>query len=385
MSRPVSRLAIVSSIVKKDLVEWSRDLFWVLISALVLVAFGILFWVMPDTVDETIYVGIYPARLGEVFAQATAAEEDASGVLVVGFDTERELTSTIERGKKIEVDGEEQKIQIGIVFPEDFLTGSVSGEASTVRVYVHSTVPEEVTNAMSALVRELAYGVRTLAVGGDPDATFPVVFPDEETMILGPDRAGDQIPFKAKMRPMIAFMMLLMESLALAALIAVEIQTKTVTALIVTPAKTADVLWAKSITGTLLALSQVLLILAIMDSFAGSNVIALLLATLLGAFMATAVGMLTGAAGKDFMGTLFYGTLFLIPLYIPGFAVLFPGSASWIVKVIPSWGVIQTMVSATTYDLNWRDLATPLICATAWCVTLFAAGWLQLERKLQTL
>ena len=101
--------------------------------------------------------------------------------------------------------------------------------------------------------------------------------------------------------------------------------------------------------------------------------------------MATAVGMLTGAAGKDFMGTLFYGTLFLIPLYIPGFAVLFPGSASWIVKVIPSWGIIQTMVSATTYDLSWRDLAAPLICAAAWCVTLFAAGWLQLERKLQTL
>jgi hypothetical protein len=34
-------------------------------------------------------------------------------------------------------------------------------------------------------------------------------------------------------------------------------------------------------------------------------VLALLVAAAVGAVMATAMGMLTGAAGKDFMGTLF--------------------------------------------------------------------------------
>jgi len=385
MSSPVSRLSIITSIVKKDLVEWTRDQFWMAVSALILVMFAIMFWLMPDSVDETMSVGVYPAALGEVFAQAVAADQDASGVLVAGFDSREELITAIEEGRRVVVQGEEQKIKIGLAFPADFASSAFSGELSTVRVYVDGTVPGDVTNAMAAMVRELAYAARVLALGGNPEAAFPVTFPEENIMILGEDRAGSQIPFRDQMRPMIAFMMLIMESLALAALIAVEIHAKTLTALIVTPARTADVLWAKSITGILLALSQVLLILALTNSFANSNVLVLILATVIGAVMATALGMLTGAAGKDFMGTLFYGMLFLIPFFIPAFAVLFPGSASWVVKVIPSWGMIDTMVNATTHDTNWRDVALPLGYSSAWCAILFAAGWLQLERKLQTL
>ncbi len=385
MTRTVSRTAIVVAIVRKDLVEWSRDLFWVLISAMVLVAFGILFWVMPNTVDETIYVGVHPQILGDMFTQAAAVEDDAPGVVVVGYDSVQELIVSIEDERTIHVNGDDHELRIGIVFPQDFLSGSMVGETSTVSVYVHNTVPEEVSNAMSALVRELAYGARVLALGGNPEAALPVTFSEQETMILGPDHAGDQTPFKEQMRPMIAFIMLLMESLALAALIAVEIQSKTVTALIVTPARSADVLLAKSITGTLLALSQVLLILAITDAFADGNVVALLLAALVGALMATAVGMLTGAAGKDFMGTLFYGLLFLIPFSIPTLAALLPGSASWFVKVIPSWGVVHTMATATAGEMRWGDVVTPLAYAAAWSLALLAVGWLQLERKLQTL
>jgi ABC-2 type transport system permease protein len=385
MSRNVSRRSIVASIVKKDLIEWTRDKFWMAISALVLVMFGIMFWLMPDSVDETIHVGIYPATLGEVFAQAAAADQDASGVLVAGFDSREALVSAIEEGRKVVVQGEEQNIQIGLAFPADFTSSAFSGEPSTVHVYVDGTIPVDVTNAMAAMVRELAYAARILALGGNPEAAFPVTLPEQEIMILGEDRAGNQVPYREQMRPMIAFIMLLMESLALAGLIAVEIQTKTVTALIVRPARTADVLWAKSITGVLLAFSQVLLILAITNSFANSHVLALPAAAAVGAVMATAMGMLTGAAGKDFMGTLFYGLFFLIPFFIPALAVLFPGSASWIVKVIPSWGIIETMVSATTYETVWKDVAGPLAYSAAWCVVLLAAGWLQLERKLQTL
>lgn len=384
MISPPSRLSLIATILKKDLIEWSREMFWVVVSGAVLVVFGTLFWLLPDHVDESIYVGVYPTGLAEAFARA-AAEEESEGVQVAWFESEEDLVSAIANGEEVEIDGQGRKVQIGIAFPERFLLSAVTDEVSTVRVYVDASVPEEIANAMSALIREMAYGVRILAMGGDPEAALPARFPDEETMVLGEDRAGDQIPFREKMRPMIAFMMLIMESLALAALIAVEIQTKTVTALLATPARTGDVLWAKSIAGTLLALSQVLIILAITNSFADSNVAALLLAALLGAVMATAVGMLTGAAGKDFMGTLFYGMLFLIPFGAPVFALLFPGSASWVVKVIPSWAVMQAMVGATMYDMKWADIAVLLGYALAWCVVLFAAGWYQLERRLQTL
>jgi len=184
---------------------------------------------------------------------------------------------------------------------------------------------------------------------------------------------------------MFAFMMLLMESLALAALIAVEIQSRTITALLVTPARVSDVLGAKAVTGTCLALAQVLLMLAVTGALVGGNVAALLTATLLGALMAAAIGMLTGAAGRDLMGTLFYGLLFLIPLSIPTFAVLLPGTGSWVVQVIPSWGVIRAMVGASTDGAGWGELAAPLAYATGWSVLLLAAGWIQLRRKVAAL
>jgi ABC-2 type transport system permease protein len=391
MSKKTSHPAIVGSIVRKDMRSWSRDRLWVVLTVLVLVMFGVLFWVLPDSVEETIYVGVYPPELAEALEEATASEEgldtgetEAVGVNVVEFDSEEEMVTTIEEGEKVEVAGGEEEVTIGLAFPEGFIEQTAMGDTSEVTVYVDASVPEEITNAMSALVRELAYGVQALATGQDLEATFPATFPEEETIILGEDRAGDQIPFNEKMRPLFAFMILLTESLALASLIAVEVQSKTVTAVLVTPARMGDFLSAKAITGTVLAFSQALLILLITRAFVG-NVGALILATFLGAIMAAAIGMFTGAAGKDFMGTLFYGMLFLIPLFVPAFAVLFPGTASWVVKIIPTWGVITAMVGATSYEMDWSELAVPLGAAALWCVALFAAGWLVLRRKVQTL
>jgi len=272
-------------------------------------------------------------------------------------------------------------VGIGIVVPPQFVAGVVVGTPSTVRVYVDAQVPTEIAQAMAAMIRELAYGARAVMGGRTPQEVFPVRFLDPETAVLGVDRAGDQIPFRARMRPLLAVMVLLMESLALAALIAVEIHTGTITALLVTPARVSDVLGAKAITGTLLALGQVLLVLALTGALADGNVGVLLVATLLGALMATAVGMLTGASGRDFMGTLFYGIAFLIPFIIPAWAVLIPGSGSWVVQVIPSWGVIRAIVGASAEGAGWKELAAPLAYATGWCALLFAAGWWQLRRK----
>ena len=60
---------------------------------------------------------------------------------------------------------------------------------------------------------------------------------------------------------MLAFFVLMVEAFALASLIAGEVQAKTVTALLVTPARTGDVLAAKTILGTLLAFIQAALLL----------------------------------------------------------------------------------------------------------------------------
>jgi hypothetical protein len=76
MSRPVSRLSIIGSIVKKDLTEYSRDRLWMFLTLLVLVFMVIVFWVLPDRVDESIPVGISGLGNPTVLSGLESAEEE---------------------------------------------------------------------------------------------------------------------------------------------------------------------------------------------------------------------------------------------------------------------------------------------------------------------
>ena len=58
MSRPVSRATIIGAIVRKDLAEYGRDRLWAFLTVLVLIITVGLYWVLPDTVNESIRVGV---------------------------------------------------------------------------------------------------------------------------------------------------------------------------------------------------------------------------------------------------------------------------------------------------------------------------------------
>ena len=70
--------------------------------------------------------------------------------------------------------------------------------------------------------------------------------------------------------------------------------------------------------------------LCIIGAFA-VNAPAVVIIMLLGAVLVTGFGMIAGSYGRDFMGTLLVSMLFMIPLMIPAFGALFPGSS-------PTWG-----------------------------------------------
>jgi ABC-2 type transport system permease protein len=229
---------------------------------------------------------------------------------------------------------------------------------------------------MTSAVREMAYTIS--------GASLPVTLPEQEQIVLGVDRAGAQVPMRERMRPMLAFFVLLVESLALASLIASEVGSRTVTAVLVTPARVADVVLAKGVTGTLLAFGQAVLLLLVTRSFDG-NAPVLLAAVLLGAVLMAGVALLTGSAGRDFMTTLFLGVLFLVPLMVPAFTLLFPGSASAWVQALPSYGIVQAMVGAASYGQGFAELAGHFATAALWTVAVFALGWLTLSRKVATL
>jgi ABC-2 type transport system permease protein len=361
-------LSIVAAIVRKDIIEYTRDRLYVMLSVLSLIVFVAIFWVLPATVDETLVVGIRQTGMEELLSAVEA--EEGTGIRFVEFATSEDLQAAVSGQSGTE------RVSLGMSFPESFLVDISAGRESSVTLYVDGAVPEETRAAMQSFIREIAY---TLA-GHD----LPVTQPAQDTVVLGEDRAGDQVPLREKMKPLFAFFVLLVESFALASLISTEIQERTVTAILVTPARVRELLVAKGVFGTLLAFSQAIVLLLAVRAFVGSP-LALVLAVLLGAVMMTGVGMISGSAGRDFLGTLFYGMLFMIPLAIPAFAALYPGVASFWVRLIPSHGLVQAISAAGPTGGGWSEAAPYLLMSLGWCVVLFAVGVVVLKRKVEAL
>lgn len=355
---------VVRAILRKDLAAYRQDRFFVLLTAAGLVLYPLFFWLLPSTVDETLRLGVAPAQVEELLGTAAA---EGSGIAVVPFDDEDALAEAVLAGS----DG----IAAGLAFPGDFLAATAAGEQTTVRLLLTAEVPPPVRTAMSGLVDELAY-----AVAGEP----PPVDPVTQAVVLGQDRLGDQVPLRDQMRPLLAFFVLLVETLALASLVAAEVQQRTVTAVLVTPATTADFIAAKGILGTGVAFVEAALIMALVGGFATGAPL-LLVTLLLGAALVTGFGMVAGAYGRDFMAVLFLSMLFMVPLMIPAFAVLFPGTAAGWVRALPSYPLVDTIVSVSTAGAGWVDAAPSLLALLGWCAAAFALGAAVLGRRVATL
>lgn len=372
MKGRVGRGAIISAIVRKDIKEYTRDRFFAIMTVVGIVAYVALFWLLPADVDETLTIGVHQTGLDAAFDQMT--EEDDAGLAIKEYKSSAALKNGL--GLKNGERGGDAEIDIGLDFPADFLGSMQAGEPTTVKVYVDGNVPPEIRRAMSSMVREMAF-----AVAGNE---LPVTPLDEDLIVLGEDRAGEQVALRERMRPLYAFLILIMETFALGTLVAAEIKSRTVTAVTVTPARISDFLAAKGIVGTLLAFTEAALLMLLIGSY-GHQPLITLTAILLGAVLVTGVGLIAGSSGKDFIGMIFYSMLFIIPLMIPAFAVLFPGTASAWVKALPSYGLVSTIVDVNSYGAGWADVLPGLASLAAWCMAVFAIGWFTLKRKVESL
>ena len=114
MSCTVSRAAIVGALLKKELTAYSRDLVFLGLTLVVLVAVPFVFHALPDSVDESITLAVYPSidemigeakgtliemgvteeQLAELHGLDLAAEEE--GLTVVELENEERLRGVIE-------------------------------------------------------------------------------------------------------------------------------------------------------------------------------------------------------------------------------------------------------------------------------------------------
>ncbi len=375
MNRPVSRFSIIASIVRKDIAEYGRDKLWAFLTVMVLVVVVVLFWLLPNDVNESIRVGVSGLEDSSVLTALESAEEE--GLLLVPFATAADLEAVV-AGDATPPDQDQAKTAVGIAFPEDFLAATAAGEATAVTVFIDAAVAEEIRTAITSIVRELAFAVAGTEL---PVSTLAA---DEVFVVLGEDRLGNQASARDSFRPLLVFLVLLMEMFIMASLIAKEIHERTVTALLVSPATVGDVLAAKGITGALSGMAQAVIVLVAINALSVQPLLILTL-MLLGAVMVSGTAMLAGSTGKDFMSTLFTGMLFMIPLMIPAFAALFPGTASAWIRALPSYPLVRGLVNVATFGDGWAETLPELGMLLMWCVALFALGWMVLKRKVQTL
>jgi ABC-2 type transport system permease protein len=366
MSERPSRWGIMAAIIRRDFTEFTRDRFYVLISILGLVFFALIFWLLPNTVDETITVGAYGPGIEQLLE--LASEEGEAGLELITYNSRQALGTAVEEG--------EDGVAIGLAFPDDFFETMAEGRRTTVEVLVTANAPDELREAMDAFVTEIAY-----AVSGNG---LPVTGLAQDEIVLGVDRAGDQISLRERMRPMMAFLVLLIEMMSLAGILAAELQRRTVTAVVTTPARLSDFLTAKAIFGTLLAFVQAVILMVAIRSL-GTAPVLLLTVLFLGALLVTGFALIAGAFGRDFLTVLFWSLLFMVPMMIPAFGLLFPGTASFWIKAIPSYGLVEAIVGITSYGDGWAETLPDLAMVLGWTLVAFAVGLAILRRKVETL
>lgn len=339
---------MIRALVVKDFLLFFRNRFFGPVTLLALVAYVAIYFLLPRTVDETLDLAILAPAL-----PAAVSEAQEAGLSLTRFESEESLRAAVE----------------GREFPAGILLPGAGGNPR-ITIFFAADTPPELQEGVTLLVQELSF-----LQSGQP---LPV---EVTTEVLGPDLAGDQIPPRDRIVPLLAVFVLLTETLGLASLLSEEIEGRTIRALLVTPLTIGGLFTAKTITGVLLAFTQSFLLLLLVGGLSRSP-LQIVVALLLGALLFTAVGFLLGALGRDFMSVMAWGIPVIIVLAVPAIGFMLPGTLSRWVRVIPSYYLVDVLHRAINFGAGWQALSANLMILALFDVVLFALGIEVLRRKL---
>ena len=85
-TREPSRAGIVGAIVAKDLLTFSRDKLWMVLTPVALVFIVTMFYLMPPRVDETLVIGVHPPAMAAALRLAMGVGDDQVALTVVPFE-----------------------------------------------------------------------------------------------------------------------------------------------------------------------------------------------------------------------------------------------------------------------------------------------------------
>ncbi len=346
----------VVTLAQKDLAIFFRNRFFAVITVLGLIGFLVMYFVMPRSGDATLKLGLYVPVEVPVFEQLQ--EEGLAIERVASEDVVRQAVS----------DG---RFIAGISLPADILARLLAGDRPTVRLFFAADTPQEAKDAVAAILQELGYRMT--------GRSLPIEVSEE---VLGPDLAGTPLPPRVRLRPLLAVMLLMMETMGLATLISEEIERRTIHALLVTPATVADVFAAKGIAGMSLAFGQAALFMGIVGGLSQQPLV-VLAALFLGAVLVIAAGFLIGAVAKDMLSVLGWSMPVIIILLIPSIGVAVPGSVTGWIRTLPTYYLVDAVHRASSFGAGWETVWQNLLILAGFDLVLAWLGVVFLRRRMR--
>jgi ABC-2 type transport system permease protein len=350
-------LNMIAALVLKDITLMYKNRFFAFISIVGLLVYIAIYFALPRTVDETLEMGISGPGLPDQMSRQLQEQ----GLILRSYESEAALRAAVEAGDE----------PVGIATPPDFLLTLAGGGQPQVTVYFQSTLPSEFRQMYSMLLEELMHTL----VGQELNL-------EVEEILLGPDMAGQQVPPRDRILPMLAVFILTMEIWGLANLISTELETGTLRAILVTHLKLEGLFTSKGITGMSLAFTQVLILLAITGGLRTEPLLVIAI-LLLGSLLITGISFLIASVSRDFMTVMGWGMLALILLAIPSFNLMLPGLTTNWIRILPSYYFVDSLAQVMSFGAGWSQVSGSLLILLAWGAGFFGFGVFVLERKMR--
>ncbi len=347
---------IIKTLILKDLKLFFRDKFFGLMSIVTIAMFIVFYFILPRAVNEKVEIGYYAPYTPGLLD----VEIEEEGIVIRNVETEDELKhSVISRD-----------FHIGISIPGDIHEALMSGEEPELFIYYSSEVPDEVKELYTILVNEMINEFSGLKM----ELTH-------HEIVLGPDMGGKQVPHRDRLLPVMAFMLLIMETMGLANLITSELGEGRVQALLTTPMNVTDLFVGKGVTGVLLAFTQTILLMMVTGGME-QNTALIVVTLLLGSIMLTGLSFYIASISRDMMSVIAWSTLMIIVLTIPVFSIMIPGLSSGWERLIPSYYVVNTLHATVNYNVGWGGNLNNILALIGLNSAFILIGIISLRRKI---
>ncbi len=331
---------MIGTLVVNDIKLFFRNRFFAIVTGLALVFYLVIFFLLPDRVDESVGMAFYledPEAL-PVFRQSVQDEEG-----FVLFSSEAEMLAALE---------DTDDYFVGLSVPADAAQAMAQGQPTTVNAFYAPGVPVE--------AKQVFHDVLVLVANAtNPDLLARLSLIEETELVLGHDLLGKPLSIRDRFVPLFLLAIVMTEVLGLATLIVREIESGTVRALITGPLRLHEFFVSKVVVGLLLTLSQVLF-LSIVTGKIGVAPLLLLTTLLLGCLMIVGVAFFIAAISKNNMSVMAWGAISMILFLIPVVSIILPGLASGWMEVVPSYYFADALHRVLNFEAGWTDISRNL-------------------------